>query len=206
VRLIQSSIFRAICAIAIGVLLIMYPDNTVTGITVAIGVLFLVSGLVSCLSYLQARRQAGEYKIYDADGRQISGFTPTFPIVGIGSIILGTMLALTPTAFVSALMYIIGIMLVLGAINLFWVLIASRRFGGIGLGYWILPSLIIVVGLYVIVKPMVPVSLAMLVLGWCTLFYGIAEVVNAIRFYSQRKRLKHEQTKEQSADYELIES
>ena len=32
--------------VAIGVLLIKYPDNTVTGITVAIGVMFLLSGVV----------------------------------------------------------------------------------------------------------------------------------------------------------------
>ena len=42
-RILQSSVFRALCAIIIGVLLIKFPDNTVKGITVAIGVLFLVS-------------------------------------------------------------------------------------------------------------------------------------------------------------------
>ena len=207
-KLFQSSVFRAICAIAIGVLLIMYPDNTVTGITIAIGVLFLVSGLVSCLTYLQARRHAGEYKVYDAEGRQIAGFMPSFPLVGIGSVILGTLLALTPTAFVSTLMYIIGILLILGAIGLFWGLVGARRFGGVGLGYWILPTIVVVVGLYVIVKPMAPVNMAMLVLGWCTLLYGIAELLNAIRFYVGRKRLERQQTTngaDAPAEYELLE-
>ena len=45
-RILQSSVFRAICAIIIGALLIKFPDNTVMGITVAIGVLFLISGLI----------------------------------------------------------------------------------------------------------------------------------------------------------------
>lgn len=201
-KILQSSVFRAVCAIAIGVLLIMYPDNTVTGITVAIGVLFLVSGLVSCLTYLQARRHAGEYKIYDADGRQIAGFTPTFPLVGIGSVILGLLLALTPTAFVSALMYIIGFMLILGAVNLFWGLISARRMGSVSLGFWVLPTLIIVTGIYVVAKPMAPVNLAMLVLGWCTLFYGIAELVNAIKFYMNRKQLAS--STDVTTDYQLV--
>ena len=40
-KILQSSVFRAICAIAVGIMLIKYPDNTVTWITIAIGVLFL---------------------------------------------------------------------------------------------------------------------------------------------------------------------
>ena len=191
-RLLQSSVFRAICAIVIGILLIKFPDNTVTGMTIAIGVLFLVSGLVSCIAYFQARRHAGEYKIYDAEGNLISGAMPTFPLVGVGSIILGLILALSPTAFVSALMYIIGTMLILGAVNLFWGLIAARRFGSISLGFFILPTLILITGLYVIVKPLAPANFAMLVLGWCTLVYGIAELINALKFYSNRKKLQRE--------------
>ena len=46
-KILQSSVFRAICAIAIGILLIKYPDNTVTWITIAIGILFLLSGIIS---------------------------------------------------------------------------------------------------------------------------------------------------------------
>lgn len=186
-RLLQSSIFRAICAIIVGILLIKFPDNTVTGITIAIGVLFFISGLVSCIAYLQARRHVGEYKIYDAEGNLIAGQMPTFPLVGVGSMILGLILSLSPTAFVSALMYIIGAILILGAVNLFWGLISARRFGSISFGFWILPTLILVTGLYVMIKPMAPVNMAMLVLGWCTLFYGVAELINALKFYSDRR-------------------
>lgn len=193
-RLLQSSVFRAICAIIIGILLIKFPDNTVTGITIAIGVLFLISGLVSCIAYFQASRHAGEYKIYDAEGNLVSGSMPTFPLVGVGSIILGLILALSPTAFVSALMYIIGAILILGAVNLFWALIAGRRLGSISFLFYILPTIILITGLYVMIKPMAPVSTAMYVLGWCTLLYGITELINAMKFYSNRKKLQREQT------------
>ena len=92
-KILQSSAFRAIRAIIIGALLILYPDNTVTGITIAIGVLFLVSGIISVLTYVQARRHANDYKVYDAEGRLINGQQPTFPLVGIGSVIFGLVLA-----------------------------------------------------------------------------------------------------------------
>ena len=107
-KILQSSVFRAISAIAIGCLLIKYPDNTVTWITVAIGILFLLSGLISLIVYVNARKNVSEFKILDTEGRVIAGEKPTFPIVGVGSLILGALLALTPNVFITALMYIIG--------------------------------------------------------------------------------------------------
>ena len=192
-RLFQSTFFRALTAIAVGVLLVKYPDHTVTGITIAIGVLFFLSGIVSVLSYLNARRHEGEYKIFDAEGRQIAGHKPIFPVVGIGSMILGGILALMPATFVSALMYVIGGMLVLGAIGQFMAIIAARRYGRVAVTYWICPALILLVGLYVMAKPMQPFSMAMLILGWLMLFYGIVEAVNAMVFAGLRRRWEKEQ-------------
>ena len=203
-KIFQSSAFRAICAIIIGVLLIMYPDNTVTGITIAIGVLFLVSGVISILTYIQARRHVSDYKIYVAEGRLLSGQQPTFPLVGIGSSILGLVLAITPTTFVSALMYIIGIMLVLGALNQFIALIAGRRYGRISPLYWIMPILTLLAGLYAMIKPIEPLKTAMIILGWTMLVYGVAELINALKFYSDKKKLQQSQDQPQLDTFEEI--
>ena len=192
-KIFQSSIFRAICAIAIGILLIKYPDNTVTWITVAIGVLFLLSGVISLVVYVNARKHVSEYKITDAEGRVVAGEQPTFPIVGVGSLILGALLALTPNVFITALMYIIGGILILGAINQYMNLVHGRRYGKIGFGYWVFPSLILLTGLYVIIKPMAPVNVAMLVLGWCSLLYGVTELINSLKFHADRKKAREAQ-------------
>ena len=203
-KILQSSVFRALCAIVIGALLIMYPDNTVTGITIAIGVLFLVSGVISTLTYVHARRHVSDYKIYDAEGRLVAGQQPAFPLVGIGSIILGFILALTPTTFVSALMYIIGIMLVLGALNQYIALIAGRRYGRISVWYWIMPTIILLFGLYVMIKPMSPLTTAMYFLGWAMLVYGCVELINALKFYNDKKKLQQAQDQQQLDVFEEI--
>lgn len=187
-KILQSSVFRAISAIAIGILLIKYPDNTVTWITVAIGVLFFLSGIISVVVYINARRNTSEYKITDAEGNIVAGEHPTFPIVGIGSIILGAILALTPNIFITALMYIIGGMLILGAINQYLNLVHARKYGHIGFGYWIFPSVILITGIYVMVRPMDPASVAMLILGWCTLLYGVTEMINSLKFHSDKRK------------------
>jgi uncharacterized membrane protein HdeD (DUF308 family) len=204
-KIFQSSIFRAICAIAIGILLIKYPDNTVTWMTVAIGILFLLSGLISVIVYINARRNVSEYKITDAEGNVIAGTQPTFPIVGVGSLILGALLALTQNVFITALMYIIGGILILGAINQYMSLIGGRRYGRVGLWYWIMPTLILLTGLYVMLKPMAPLNTAMLILGWCTLVYGVVELINALKFYRDKKSwIKAQEAPQQLDTFEEI--
>ena len=192
-KILQSSVFRAICSIAIGCLLIKYPDNTVIWITVAIGILFLLSGIISLIVYINARKNVSEYRILDAEGRVIAGEKPTFPIVGLGSLILGCLLALTPNVFITALMYIIGGILILGAINQYMNLINARRYGKIGFGFWAFPSIILLIGLYVMVMPMSPASTAMLILGWCSLLYGVTELVNSLKFHAEKRKFKQYQ-------------
>ena len=192
-KILQSSVFRSISAIAIGCLLIKYPDNTVTWITVAIGILFLLSGLISLIVYVHARKNVSEFKIMDSEGHVIAGEKPTFPIVGVGSLILGAMLALTPNVFITALMYIIGAILILGAINQFMNLVNARRYGKVGFGYWVFPSVVLLIGLYVMIKPMVPTSMAMLILGWCSLLYGVTELVNSLKFHADKRKFRQAQ-------------
>ncbi len=203
-KFLQSSLFRALTAIVVGVLLIKYPDNTVTGIVVAIGLLFFLSGIVSLLTYWNARRHQSEYTIYDSQGRQIAGQKPVFPIVGIGSIILGGILATMPTTFISMLMYVIGTLLILGAITQFMAIISARRFGSSSFFFWVCPSLILLAGLYIILKPMAPLSTAMLLLGWLSLFYGVVEAINALTFARRRKRWEREQEQSQYLEAEEI--
>ena len=233
-KILQSSVFRSISAIAIGCLLIKYPDNTVTWITVAIGILFLLSGLISLIVYVHARKNVSEFKIMDMNGHVIAGEKPTFPIVGVGSLILGAMLALekptfpivgvgslilgamlalTPNVFITALMYIIGGILILGAINQFMNLVNARKYGKVSFGFWVFPSVVLLIGLYVIIKPMVPASMAMLILGWCSLLYGVTELVNSLKFHADRRKFRQaqevpvaEEIIEESATAEVIKA
>lgn len=192
-KLLQSSLFRAICSIIIGVLLLKYPDNSVTWLTMAIGTLFLLSGIIALISYWNAKRHAGEYTITDAEGNVLSGSQPSFPIVGIGSVILGLTLLLSPDLFVRWLMYILGAMIILGSINQLIVLIAARRFGTIGFFFWIAPIVLLIIGILIFVKPMESAVLPLIILGWCMLVYGVTEVINSLMVYSLRKRMKRQQ-------------
>lgn len=189
-KILRSSIFRAICAIITGVLLVNNPDSTVVGITIAIGVMFLISGVISCATYLNARKNAKDTEVYDAQGRLITSSRPPLPIVGIGSILFGLILTLFPDKFVTSLMYVLGALLILGAVSQFMSLIGAKRMFHIPVWFWIPPSVVLITGFFVIVKPMASASIPLLIIGWCLLFYGVTECVNSIKIYRETRKFR----------------
>lgn len=181
-KVFQSSIFRALCAIVVGALLVKYREQTVTWITIAIGVIFFVSGVISTVAYLSAKRQATKegVEIYDAKGNRLSRPVPPFPIVGIGSIILG-------------------------ALNLFFNLAAATRFSSIGCLWWVLPVAIFLVGITALVKPSTIASAPLFIIGWGMMAYGMVDLVNTIKIHRCRKAFEKAQQGNDEADVVTIE-
>lgn len=199
-KVFQSSIFRALCAIVVGALLVEYGEQTVTWITIAIGVMFLVSGVISCIAYFSAKRSSSDIDIYDAQGNKITHSAPPFPIVGVGSIILGAILALMPNTFVNGLMYVLAAILILGALNQFFNLASSAKYAAIGIVWWIFPIIIFLVGLLALVKPSMMAAAPLIIIGWCMIVYGTVDLINAIKIHQCRKRFVKAEEAAASAD------
>lgn len=191
-KILQSSFMRAICAIIVGALLVRYREQTVTWITIAIGILFFLSGVASCAAYFAAICVKDETQATADGGRPTSGMRPQFPIVGLGSMILGLILALMPGTFTESLVYILAAVLILGAMGQFVTLASASRYARIGLFFWIMPSLMLLVGLLAIVYPMAIASAPLLVLGWCFVVYGVVECVNSLKVHRLRKAIQQQ--------------
>lgn len=201
-KVLQSSILRAICAIVVGALLVKYREQTVTWITILIGVIFFVSGVVSLIAYFatKSKSNGGDLDIYDAQGNLISQSRPTFPIVGLGSLIFGGVLALLPGTFVNGLGLVLAAILILGAINQFFNLAVATRFASIGLAWWILPAVVLLIGIIAIVKPSLITTAPLLVIGWSMMVYGVVDIINTIKIYRCKKRVKAAAAQAQSSD------
>lgn len=203
-KVIHSSIFRAVCAIIVGVLLIQYREQTVTWITIAIGVLFFLSGVISLASYWAAKRNAEKMQgqiLSDSNGKPIMGMMPKFPLVSVGSLILGLLLALMPQVFIAWLMFILAFILILGALTQFVNLASAAKMGRVGILFWLFPSALLLLGLLAIIKPSVIASAPLFIIGWGMLIYGVVELLNAFKV-SNNKRiwLKNQQQKQDSKE------
>ena len=217
-RILQSSIIRAICAIVVGYLLVMYRTEMVQWLTIATGALFFISGLVSVIAYYAEKRKAQktaerlaamaemrEGKDAPENPEDIErAMRPPFPIVGLGSVILGVILAMMPTTFINGVMYVLAAILILGAINQYFNLTGIRKISTIPFLFWVFPTIILGVGIFMLVKPMEMSALPFRILGWCLMFYGVVECVNSIKIYKAKKEYEDTQRKLEQASVEDV--
>lgn len=203
-KTLQSSIVRAICSIGIGALLIKYPTDAATWIVIVIGSLFLLSGIVSCASYYIARRRATGATVLDSNGRVVSGGAPFFPIVGMGSLLLGVLLVARPQLVMDFMAYVLGFILLLGAINLIANLIQANTLKRLPIAFWICPMIILLVGIIALLRPMWIAGAPLVIIGWCLLLYGITDIINALKINTERKRF--EQMMKQASTIDVKDS
>lgn len=187
-KAIQGPLCRAIVAIVVGAMLIKYRMETLHWLTVAIGGLFALSGIVSCLAYWWERKRALKaMSQYVDDGTMAKPHVPIFPIVGLGSLILGLILACMADTFITGVATVLSVILILGAINQLFTLVQANRYSHIGLIYWLFPLVTFAIGLFVLVKPMESLATPLLITGWCMIFYGVVELLNALKLYQVRR-------------------
>ena len=204
-KIFHSSLFRAFCAIIVGVLILKFPQDGITWLTMAVGEIFLISGIIALIAYWYARRHSGDYVVTDQKGRIISGGQPTFPIVGAGSICLGLILVIAPNRFVDGLMYVLGGIMILGGIQQLINLVVARRLGNIPFVYWICPSLVMLTGLLAILYPMETAEMPLIILGWCSLVYGVTELINSLKIWRVRKMAKENAARRNEGDTVVAE-
>jgi len=188
-KILQSSIFRALCAIAVGILILYKSSEMVRYIVIAIGVLFFVSGVISCLGYYNSVKNFKETKYVDENGTVRTTSRPFIPIVGVGSIFLGFILTLMPATFIKWLMYILAALLILGAINLLMALINTRKFANMHTFYWVAPILVLLAGVFIFVKPMEVASTPLIIIGVSMIVYGLSEIINTIAINRKRNEV-----------------
>ncbi|MGI6223117.1 MAG: HdeD family acid-resistance protein [Prevotella sp.] len=186
-RLLQSSVFRAIVAIIIGALLVKYREDTVTWLTIAVGVLFFLSGLTSVIIYYVNKRNLAHAVTVENSEPSGSVMTPAFPIGGLGSMVLGVILAFMPVTFIRWIVVILGAIVVLAAVGQFVSLAQVRRYGTVPFIFWLFPSILFIVGVYCMFQPIDSASMPLFIIGWAMMFYGVVECVNAIKIYRLRK-------------------
>lgn len=125
---IQNFLLRSVCTIVAGAMLLRYSDQALSWFTIACGTLFFVSGLISCASYFAARSQKQQEVFYDVEGNPLKEKGPMFPLVGVGSLVLGAILVFMRESFQHWGTYVLAALLVLGAINQYLTLARAKKY------------------------------------------------------------------------------
>ncbi len=190
-KVLQISAIRAIIVLVTGFLLVRYREETMTWMTITVGILFLLSGLVSCIAYYfekeKVAKKTAKAEQQEAQQEEENLKSPSFPIAGVGSIALGIILAVMPNTFITWVVYILAALLILGAVNQFMNLARSRQYARVPVYMWLFPTVILAIAILLISKPIETAQLPLLVLGWAFMYYGVLEFILIIRMYLVRK-------------------
>lgn len=57
-----------------------------------------------------------------------------------------------------------------------------------GFVWWVLPVVILLIGLLALIKPSVIASAPLLIIGWCMMVYGVVDLVNALKIHRCKKQ------------------
>ena len=163
-RLFGYSVMCSLCALIMGVLLVMWPEAAMIYLVITVGVLFLLPGLYGIFAYFASRSRAE-----DGSGR-------AFPIVALGSALLGIWLIVMPAFFVGILMYVLGALLVLGGIGQLMNFISVRKLtGSVPAIFYVIPVLLLLAGFEAAKIPFI-------VLGASSIVYGLTDLFRIIRY------------------------
>lgn len=192
-KVLQISAVRAIIVLMTGFLLVKYREDTMTWMTITVGVLFLISGLVACMVYYfekeKVAKKTAKAALQEGQQEEEDLKSPSFPIAGVGSIVLGIILAVMPNTFTTWMVYILSALLILGAVNQFMNLARSRQYARVPVYMWVFPTISMVVAILLISRPIETDALffTLKVIGWAFMYYGVLEFVLIIRMYLVRK-------------------
>ena len=168
-KTVNYFIIRAITAALLGVVLILCPENAIFYIVLTIGILFIIPALVSIISYFT----------YKDENRPAIPFL----IAGVGCLLFGVVLVSAPRFFVSVLMYLLGIILLLGSIEQFYILIRTNKITKVRSYFYLFPSLVLLAGILVLFNPFTTAKTLLVLIGATCLVYGIMESVFWVKFY-----------------------
>lgn len=171
-KMMNYGIMRCVSAIAIGLLLMVWPEAAIIYLVIAIGAMFFLPSLFSLVGYFMKGRQLGMY----------------FPIISLGSLLFGLWLMVSPAFFVGILMYVLGVVLVFAGLSQIAGLLNARNHTVVAFGYYVMPVLILLAGIVVLVNPFAAAAIPFVILGVSSAVYGITELINIYKFRKKEEK------------------
>ena len=151
----------SVCALVIGILLVIWPEAAIIYLVITVGVLFLLPGLMGLLSYVFYRRRNTEVE-------------RTFPIIALGSTLLGFWLMIMPDFFVS-LSQLINF-------------ISVRKIIKVPVFLYVISVLILAAGIVILFNPFTAATIPFIVLGIASIVYALNDLIRLLFYYGKRNK------------------
>jgi uncharacterized membrane protein HdeD (DUF308 family) len=158
-----SGPLRALIALAIGIMMVLRPDNALTTVVKVIAAFILASGVVSLIVGLKEKK---------------NGSLPLMSFNALVDIIICIVLFSAPEFVAKFIIYLIGFVLLGFGIMQILALFSAKRVMGLGLGAFILPTVVTLVGGFLLFNPFAE-SVMVMIAGAAIIVYGASELLSS---------------------------
>ena len=156
---------RALIALVIGILMVISPEKALTTVVKVIAAFLLASGLVSLFVGLRDKEK---------------GALPLMSFNALVDVLLGLVLFLFPGFIAKFMIYLIGFVLLAFGVVQIAALFGARRIIGLGLGAFLLPTVVTLVGGFILFNPFAE-SVMVMIAGAALIVYGASEFLSSWR-------------------------
>ncbi len=194
---------RALVALAVGILMVLKPDEALTTVVKIFAAFMFASGLVSLFVGLRNRN---------------NGSLPLMSFNAAVDILIGLFLFMAPGFVAKFIIYLIGFaLLAFGVVQLI-ALASARRVMNMGLGVFALPAIVTLIGGFILFNPFAE-NIMVIIAGAAMIVYGASELLSswkmkkAIDEYEIHQAPAHEEPEAQEdvledvkeVDYEKVD-
>lgn len=151
---------RAVAALAVGVMMVINPDEALTTVVKVIAAFLLASGLVSLVVGLKDKER---------------GSLPLMSFNALVDVLLGLVLFVFPGFVARFIIYLIGFVILAFGFVQIMALLGVRKAAGIGMGAFVLPVIVTCIGAFVLFNPFAE-SVMSTIAGAALIVYGASEL------------------------------
>ena len=181
----------AILCVILGIVLVAYPDTSMTLVCRAVGVIVLITGLGLVFGYLKSGKEHWYGKIELIFGTILA--------------IVGGFLILRPLGLISIIPIIFGILFIYHGLANMRQAMELRQYKDRG---WWLPVLIaattVLLGIFIINYPIRTMDIIMRVIGACLIYDGLAKTVLVGRFVRSIRNFRKLEAEETMREKDVI--
>lgn len=184
---LNYSFMSSLCALIVGLLIVIYPGAAAAYLVVAIGVLFLLPGLIGAFSYFKGL----------SGGDDMCSVGTASLVASLGSLFFGLWLVIMPQFFIGILMYVLGVLLVLCGLTQLGRFVSVRSYVHVPAYMYVIPVLVLLAGILVLANPFEAAEIPFVILGVSFMVYALTDLFRMVRY----KAKEHAQ----ATDVEVIE-
>lgn len=156
---------RALIALAVGIMMVVNPGEALTAVVKVIAAFLLASGLVSLIVGLRNKKD---------------GSLPLMSFNALVDVLLGLFLFVFPGFVAKFMIYLIGFALLAFGVVQILALASARKMTGLGLGAFVLPIIVTLVGGFILFNPFAE-SVMVMITGAALVVYGASELLSSWR-------------------------